>query len=142
MPLQPATREQLKPLAENSPSWQIGNARQMLAMLERGEKLPTHWRAPIAVWQFGADLTLVALPSEVVVDYVYRIEKTIGPLNLWVAAYANEGFGYLPSARVIAEGGYETRGLSSGDGWFAPAAEDAIAAKVSELAAKVGRPKD
>jgi neutral ceramidase len=140
LPLQAVTREQLKPLAADSPSWQIGNARQMLAMLERGEKLPTHWSAPVAVWQFGADLTLVALPREVVVDYVYRVEKAIGPLNLWVAAYANEGFGYLPSARLIAEGGYEARGLSSGDGWFAPAAEDALVAKVAELAAKAGRP--
>jgi hypothetical protein len=112
----------------------------MLAMLERGEKLPTHWSAPIAVWQFGRDLTLVALSGEVVYDYVQLVEKAIGPLNLWIAAYANEGFGYLPSARLISEGGYETRGLSSGDGWFAPTAEDAVVATVRNLAKKVGRP--
>jgi hypothetical protein len=25
----------------------------------------------------------------------------------WVAAYANDGMGYIPSERVLAEGGYE-----------------------------------
>ena len=140
LPLQAVTREQLAPLAKDSPSWQIGNARQMLAMLERGERLPTHYPAPIAVWQFGGDLTLVAISGEVVVDYVYRVEKALGPLNLWIAGYTNEGFGYLPSARIVGEGGYETRGLSNGEGWFAPAAEEAVVAKVTELAAKVGRP--
>ncbi|MDO8545261.1 MAG: neutral/alkaline non-lysosomal ceramidase N-terminal domain-containing protein [Opitutaceae bacterium] len=142
VPLMPMTKAELAPLAANSPSWQIGNAKQMLAMLERGEKLPTHFRAPIAVWQFGTDLTMVALSGEVVVDYVYFVEKALGPLNLWVAGYTNDGFGYLPSARVIAEGGYENRGLSSGDGWFAPEAQDAIVAKVKELARQVGRSSD
>jgi neutral ceramidase len=140
LPLQSATKEQLKPLAASSPNWQIGNAQQMLAMLERGEKLPTHCAAPIAVWQFGRDLTLVALSGEVVYDYVPLIEKALGPLNLWVASYANEGFGYLPSARLVAEGGYETRGLNSGDGWFAPEAQDVVVAKVRELAKQAGRP--
>ncbi|MBI4623515.1 MAG: hypothetical protein HY736_09905 [Verrucomicrobia bacterium] len=61
-------------------------------------------------------------------------------MNLWLAAYCNEGFGYVPSARVIREGGYETRGLISGDGWFAPPVQDSLVAKVAELATKVGRP--
>jgi neutral ceramidase len=140
LPLQTPTREDLKPLAEKSSGVQADSARKMLATLERGEKLQTHCPAPVAVWQFGGDLTLVALPSEVVVDYVPLIEQRIGPLNLWVAAYCNEGFGYVPSARVLSEGGYETRGLISGDGWFAPQAQDSLAAKVAELATHVGRP--
>ena len=140
LPLQAVTSEQLKPLAASAPNWQIGNARQMLAMLERGEKLPTHYAAPISVWQFGQDLTLVAIPGEPVVDYVHLVEKAIGPLNLWTAGYTHEDFGYLPSARVVAEGGYETRGLNSGDGWFAAEAQDVLIAKVRELAQQVGRP--
>src|SRR5207302_757978 len=81
---------------------------------------------PFAVWQFGRDLTLVGLSGEVVVDYVARLEKALGPNQRWVAAYCHDVYGYLPSARGIAEGGYETRGLYSGGvGFFAPeAAED------------------
>lgn len=140
LPLQPTTKEGLKPLAASSPSWQIGNAQRMLAMHERGEKLPTHYRAPVAVWQFGRELTLVAISGEVVVDYMTLVEAALGPLDLWVAGYTNDGFGYLPSARVVREGGYETRGLSSGEGWFAETAQEAVVATVKALAAQVGRP--
>ena len=86
----------------------------MLAMLDRGEKLPTHYTCPLAVWQFGKDLTLVGLSGEVVVDYVTALERALGPNQLWIAGYCNDVFGYLPSARVLGEGGYETRGLYSG----------------------------
>jgi neutral ceramidase len=92
------------------------------------------------VWQFGRDLTLVALPGEVVVDYVALIEEALGPLRLWLAAYSHDTFGYVPSARVLREGGYETRGLYHGGiGYFAPAVQDALVGKVRELASAVGR---
>jgi hypothetical protein len=87
----------------------------------------------VAVWQFGEDLTLVALSGEVVVDYVALIEKALGPTNLWVAAYSNDVFGYLPSARLLGEGGYETRR------GFSAKAQDALVTKVRELATTVGR---
>jgi hypothetical protein len=102
--------------------------------------LPTAYTAPIAVWQFGDDLTLVGLPGEVVVDYVTLLEKALGPNRLWIAAYSNDVFGYLPSAKVIEEGGYETRGLYSGGiGFFTKEAQDVVVARVRELAIRAGR---
>src|SRR5262249_21145146 len=112
-------------------------AKRRLATLDKGEKLPDHYAGPVAVWQFGSDLTLVALSGEVVVDYVALLEKALGPNQLWLSAYANDYYGYLPSARLLAEGGYETRGL--GGIRFSPKAQDVLTAKVRELAAKVGR---
>jgi hypothetical protein len=92
------------------------------------------------VWQFGRDLTLVGLSGEVVVDYVTLLEKSLGPNQLWIAGYCNDVFGYLPSARVLGEGGYETRGLySGGAGFFDPKAEEVVVRTVRELAKKVGR---
>lgn len=112
-------------------------AKRHLAALDKGDKLPDHYAGPVAVWQFADDLTLVALSGEVVVDYVALLEKALGPNRLWLSAYANDYFGYLPSARLLAEGGYETRGL---DGIrFSPKAQDVLTAKVRELAGKVGR---
>jgi hypothetical protein len=141
LPLQNLTRDEVRKLVDVKKSAQRGMAEQMLAVLERGEKLPTHYTAPITVWQFGQDLTLVGLPGEVVVDYVADLEKAIGPNQLWIAAYCNDVFGYLPSARVLAEGGYETRGLYTGSvGFFAPSAEAVVVRKVRELAGKAGRP--
>ena len=75
----------------------------MLRWLGEGKALPAEHRTSVAVWQFGADLTLVALPGEVVVDYVALIEEALGPLRLWLAAYSHDTFGYLPSARVLRE---------------------------------------
>jgi len=95
-------------------------------------------KARVAVWQFGKDLTLVALSGEVVVDYVHFVEQTLGPTQLWIAAYSNDVFGYLPSARLLREGGYETHGVRGRR--FASNAQDVLMAKVRELAAQVGRP--
>jgi dienelactone hydrolase len=67
------------------------------------------------------------------------IEQAIGPLQLWVSAYCNDVFGYFPSARVLKEGGYECRGLYTTQGFFAPAAQDVLVAKVRELAQRAGR---
>ncbi len=140
LPLQPPPpRAELEKRAakKDIAAW---NAKRMLAILDRGEKLPESYPCPLAVWQFGTDLTLVGLSGEVVVDYVGLIEKALGPNDLWIAAYCNDVFGYLPSARVLAEGGYETRGLYSGGvGLFDAKAQDVLVAKVRELARQVGR---
>jgi hypothetical protein len=138
LPLQQLTRAELERMT-NGPSWQAGNAKAMLAKLDRGEKLAMTYEAPVAVWQFGSDLTLVGLSGEVVVDYVPLIERAIGPLQLWISAYCNDVFGYFPSARVLQEGGYECRGLYTTEGFFAPSAQDALVTKVRELAQRAGR---
>ena len=78
---------------------------------------------------------LVNRPAELA-----ALEKALGPNQLWLSAYCNDVFGYLPSARVLAEGGYEDRGLYSGGvGLFDPRAQDVLVAKVRELAETVGR---
>jgi hypothetical protein len=141
LPLQTGlSRDDLQKIAadkRNARSWGAG---QMVAMLDRGEKLPTRYSCPLSVWQFGRELTLVGLSGEVVVDYVTLLEKALGPNQLWVAAYCHDVFGYLPSAHVLAEGGYETRGLYSGSaGFFAPDAQDVVVHTVRELARKAGR---
>jgi len=139
LPLQPFSRAELEKMATNGPSWQTGNAKAMVAKLDRGEELASAYVCPVALWQFGSDLTLVALSGEVVVDYVPLVEQAIGPLRLWIAAYCNDVFGYFPSARVLKEGGYECRGLYTTEGFFAPAAQDLLVAKVRELAQRAGR---
>src|SRR5208282_745443 len=105
-----------------------------------GEPLPTAYRCPLTVWQFGRDLTLVGLSGEVVVDYVTLLEKALGPNNLWIAAYCHDVYGYLPSARVLQEGGYETRGVYAGGiGFFDATAQDVLVKKIKALAKKAGR---
>jgi hypothetical protein len=140
LPLQELSRPELQKLAEDKRSSKNWGATRILAMLDRGEKPPTHYRCPVTVWQFGRDLTLVGLSGEVVVDYLTLLEQALGPNQLWVVAYCNDVFGYLPSARVLQEGGYETRGLySGGAGFFDPKAQNVLVQKVREVAVKAGR---
>jgi len=86
LPLQALSREEITARA-NLPSAEAATARQMLAVLDRGEPLPARYRAPLAVWQFGHDLTLVGLPAEPVAEYVSLLRQTLGTDRLWVAGF-------------------------------------------------------
>jgi hypothetical protein len=87
---------------------------------------------PVQVIKFGKDLTMITLGSEVVVDYSLRFKREFaGPAGVWVAGYSNDYTGYVPSLRVLKEGGYEAAA-----GW-AESVEDRIAAKVHELYKKL-----
>lgn len=83
------------------------HARKNLARLDRGETLSTELYYPIVCWNFGDDLALVFLPGEVVVDYALRLKEEFDPKRLWITAYANYVPCYIPSRRILAEGGYE-----------------------------------
>jgi neutral ceramidase len=50
---------------------------------------------------------MVALGGEVVVDYDLRIKREYPGEPLIVAGYSNDVMCYIPSARVLREGGYE-----------------------------------
>jgi hypothetical protein len=141
LPLQePPPRSELEKQVSKKSGYESWIAQQMLAALNRGEKLPRVYRASEAVWQFGKDLTLVGMSGEVVVDYVPLLESALGPNRLWIAAYCNDVFGYVPSARVLHEGGYETRGLYHGGiGRFDPRVQDVVVDTVRKLAVNAGR---
>ena len=60
---------------------------------------------------------------------------------MWVAAYSNESFGYLPTAEILKEGGHESMCLTLDIGIFAPPVEDVVLAEVKRVAEKAGRTK-
>jgi putative membrane-bound dehydrogenase-like protein len=86
------------------------HARVNLARLDRGEKLQTEISYPIQTWTFGDQLAMVFLPGEVVVDYSLRLKKEFDRNRLWINAYANDVPCYIPSERILREGGYEGGG--------------------------------
>ena len=130
---------ELEDIMANGPSWLKTCAGTMLEVLKRGDPLPTYYDAPVSVWQFGNDLTLVAMSGEVVSGYVLRTQTAIGHQKLWVAAYCHDYFGYLPTAQILRDGGYETRGLFNGMGFFAEQAEEDMVKTVTRLAKEAGR---
>lgn len=62
---------------------------------------------PIQVWQLGSELQWIFLGGEVVVDYSLRLKEQFGKNKTWVAGYSNDVMAYIPSERVLKEGGYE-----------------------------------
>lgn len=94
---------------------------------------------PVQVIQFGDDLLLVALGNEVVVDYSLRLKYELaqedGPA-VWIAGYSNVYSGYVPSRRVLLEGGYEARSRP-----WKPDLEERIVGKVHELVGRLNEDK-
>ena len=111
-------------------------AQRHLDQIARGENAIGSYPAPLQVLRFGSDLTLVAISGEVVVDYALRLRRELPDERLWVAGYCNDIFAYVPSMRILTEGGYEADfnliyyGLPTR---FAPAVEDIVVKKVLEL---------
>jgi hypothetical protein len=141
LPFQKApSREELEARSHSKNGLEQRHARLMLEMLDRDGKLPDHHSYPIQVWKFGNDMTFIALGGEVVVDYSLLLKHKYGFDKLWVAGYSNDVFAYIPSVRVLEEGGYEGGGAMIAYGQpapFTPAVEGIIAKGVDSLMAKV-----
>jgi putative membrane-bound dehydrogenase-like protein len=86
------------------------HAQVQLGKLDRGEALRTKIDYPVMTWAFGDTLAMVFLPGEVVVDYSLRLKKELDSRRLWINAYSNDAPCYIPSERVLKEGGYEGGG--------------------------------
>jgi sugar lactone lactonase YvrE len=115
------------------------HARKNLGRLDRGETLPTELPYLVQTWTFGDDLAMVFLPGEVVVDYSLRLKSEFDKTRLWVNAYSNDAPCYIPSKRVLEEGGYEGGGAMvyyDRPTRFAPDVEERIIAAVHDIMPK------
>jgi len=81
-------------------------ARLMLEAYNRGWQT-SHLSYPVQAVRFNNDLTILALSDEVVVDYSLRAKKEFAGENIFVAGYSSEVMCYIPSERVLKQGGYE-----------------------------------
>jgi hypothetical protein len=132
----PPGREELLKLKESKAKNEQRRAELLLAELDKAGQIHAKYQYPIQIVRFGDDLTLIALAGEVVVDYVHRLKRELKGSTLWVAGYSNDVFGYVPSLRVLKEGGYEGGGamrLTRLPGPFAPSVEERIIGKVHEM---------
>ena len=108
----------------------------LLNRIAKQGSLETAYPCPVQVVRFGDDLSLIALAGEVVVDYALRLRKEFAGRRIWVAGYCNEVFAYVPSERVLAEGGYEAGGAMKYFGFhgpFKPGVEDRVVGLVKKL---------
>jgi hypothetical protein len=146
---EPPSQEQLQQRLPTESGRYAKYTQRLLDQYAQSGKPRTTYPFPLQAIQFGDDLTLIALCGEAVVDYSLRLRRELQEssttLNtsgsvVWVAGYSNHVFGYLPSRRVLAEGGYEGgRAMISTNfpGPFAPSVEDRIVKKTRELVEQV-----
>jgi putative membrane-bound dehydrogenase-like protein len=108
LPLDPSPpREELEKLAAGANKPLAYASAKNLALLDRGGELPREVSYRVQVWNLGDDLAMVFLPGEVTVDYQLRLKTEFDAARLWVNAYSNAAPCYIPSRRVLTEGGYE-----------------------------------
>jgi hypothetical protein len=131
------SHEELLKMQQKGNQYEKRYATGVLERLDKGASMRLSYPYPVQVVRFGEDLLLVALAGETVVDYSLRLKRDLAEPAVWIVGYSNDVFGYVPSARVLKEGGYEATGavpFSSLPGPFAPSIEDRIIGKVRELA--------
>ncbi len=141
---EPPSREQLEKEAKSTNKYERRHAESLLKELKEAGRIRSTYPYLVQVIEFGDDLTMVALAGEVVVDYSLRLKAELPGPRIWVAGYCNDVFGYLPSVRVLKEGGYEGGGAmryTPLPGPFAPSVEKRVVDKVHELVNKVRAPK-
>ncbi|MEX2581366.1 MAG: neutral/alkaline non-lysosomal ceramidase N-terminal domain-containing protein [Verrucomicrobiales bacterium] len=146
---EPPTREELEEKAESEDRFDARHARFLLDVLKETGGLPESYPVPVQVVRFGDSLTVAAIGGEVVVDYSLRLKRELGDLTggapVWVAGYSNDVMTYIPSRRVLEEGGYEggkamrhVRSTVHPAPWE-PAIEERLVGKIKELVEATGK---
>jgi neutral ceramidase len=124
----------------NTNKYVAGRAKALLKQLDDEKSLPKAYPYPVQAWRLGGEVTLIALGGEVVVDFSLRFKKEHG--NVWVMGYANDVMAYIPSQRVLKEGGYEGATAMVYYGLptvWAEGVEDRIAVEVARQVKALGK---
>jgi len=139
--LAPRTRQDLEAERKSSVPAEVRRANLMLKALDEGKRID-QIEYPVQVARFARTLTLIALGGEVTVDYGLRIKREYPQEPIFTAGYSNDVMCYIPSARVLREGGYEaidSMAYYGQAGPFAGDVEDRIFAAIHRAMKDVGR---
>jgi hypothetical protein len=120
---------------------QVRRGEMMLKELDAGRKLG-RLEYPLQAVRFGNSLTLLALGGEVTVDYGLRARREYSAEPLITAGYSNDVMSYIPSARVLREGGYEavdSMFYYAQPGPFGEDVEERVFAAIRQVMKSVGR---
>ena len=136
LPFEPVKRDEINARLASKDGYEQRRAKALLAELNQSGTVRATYPYPVQVLQFGGDLTLVTMGGEVVIDYALRLKRDLGPGPVWVAGYSNDVMAYIPSERVLKEGGYEGGGAmrySNLPNPWKTGVEDRIVSAIREL---------
>ncbi|HAD59920.1 MAG TPA: hypothetical protein DCG12_11805 [Planctomycetaceae bacterium] len=89
------------------------------------------------MWKFGDQLMMVFMAGEGCGDYSVLLNAKLDWRRLWLTAWSNDMPGYIPSRRVLEEGGYEaefSQVYYAQPGRYLPEIQDVVVAGVDALA--------
>lgn len=135
----PPTEAEVAKQLESDNKYVKLRAKKLKRLYETEGAIPTSIPYPVQVWKLGDTVQLTALSGEVTVDYSLLIKHHYPREKQFVMGYSNDCPAYIPSLRVLREGGYE-----GGDamvyygihGPWAPSIEEDIMNAVHELAGR------
>jgi hypothetical protein len=135
----PHTRETFEAQLKSARKAEVRRAEEMLKAYD--ERHPVHSTPyPVQAIRFEKGPAILALGGEVVVDYDLRVKREYaGPLI--VAGYSNDVMCYIPSKRVLGEGGYEAVDSMiyyGQPGPFADDVEERIFSEIAKVMKRVG----
>ena len=104
------TKEQLESDTQSKDKYIASRAKHLLEQINEGTPLSPTYPYPVGIWKVGPEVQWVFLGGEVVVDYPVRLKTELTGTRTWVAGYSNDVMAYIPSRRVLMEGGYEGGG--------------------------------
>lgn len=101
------TAEELETDLKSDNVYIVRRAEWLKTKIATDGKLSPTYPYPVQIWAIGNDVKLTFLGGEVVVDYALRLDAELPGKTNWVAGYSNDVMAYIPSKRVLMEGGYE-----------------------------------
>ena len=104
------SRDELEETLKSSNRFEVSRAQNLLQQWDETGSIRSDYAYPIQSWKLGDGPLWFFLGGEVVIDYALRIKQELGAGKTWIAAYSNDVMAYIPSERVLREGGYEGGG--------------------------------
>jgi len=139
--LAPRTRQDLEGELKSAVPANARRAGLMLKAIDAGKRID-QIDYPVQAVRFGKSLTLLALGGEVTVDYGLRVKREYRGEPIVTAGYSNDVMCYIPTRRIVGEGGYEavdSMAYYGQAGPFADDVEDRIFAAIHRAMKAVGR---
>ncbi len=100
------SRAELQEVLKTGAKYEKAWAENLLLQLDQDVEISRAYpHYPVQTWQLGHQ-RLIALGGELVVDYAIRLKRLLGQ-DVFVMGYANDVMNYIPSLRILREGGYE-----------------------------------
>lgn len=102
---EPPTREELSQFAEESSGYPERWANRMIEKIDNGEPFIRSYPFPVQAWKLG-DQSIFTLGGELVANYAIELKEIFG-YDTFVMGYTNDVMAYIPTTRILREGGYE-----------------------------------